>query len=179
MKNRAECIREYGSDYFIRKKLESGELYLIEKGIYNDRSYVPELALLCYKYPNAVLTMDTAFYVHGLTDEVPAMTDMATDRDAAKIRDCRIRQFFEPKSFFRTGITLTGFMGYSLPVYDRERMLIELIRHQGRMSREHYKELIGVYRKLISDMDTEKLMQYASMAPKSASIIRSLDTEVF
>ena len=46
MKNRAECIREYGSDYFIRKKLESGELYLIEKGIYNDRSYVPELALL-------------------------------------------------------------------------------------------------------------------------------------
>ena len=179
MKSRAQCIREYGSDYFIRKKLEKGELFLIEKGIYDERSFVPELALLCYKYPNAILTMDTAFYVHGICDEPPLLTDMATDRDSAKIRDSRVRQYFEPKGFFRTGVMRASFLGYSLPVYDRERMLIELIRHRGKLSHERYKQLIGAYRKLISEMDTQKLMLYASMAPKSASITRSLEIEVF
>lgn len=179
MKTRAQCVMEYGSDYFIRKKVESGELYLIEKGIYNDQSYVPELALLCYKYPNAVLTMDTAFYVHGISDDMPALTDMATDRDAAKIRDSRVRQFFEPGDFFRTGVEEVSFLGYSLPVYDRERMLIELIRHRSKLSRERYKELIGTYRKLINELDTQKIADYASQAPRSASITRSLETEVF
>ena len=179
MKTRAQCVREYGSDYFIRKKLEAGELFQIEKGIYDESSFVPELALLCYKYPNAVLTMYTAFYVHGLSDEVPILTDMATDRDSAKIRDSRVRQYFEPKDYFKTGVMTASFMGYSLPVYDRERMLIELIRHRSKLSHERYKELIGTYRNLIKELDKDKIMLYASTAPKSASITRSLEIEVF
>ena len=69
MKTRAECLKEYGSDYFIEKKIEEGKLFKIEKGIYSEKRYVPDIAMLGYKYPNAVLTMKSAFYYYGLTDE--------------------------------------------------------------------------------------------------------------
>ena len=36
MKTRLECLEEYGSDYFIEKKIENGALYKLGKGIYSD-----------------------------------------------------------------------------------------------------------------------------------------------
>lgn len=61
VKTRAECLEKYGSDYFIEKKIEKGELFKIGKGIYSEKRYVPELAMFVYKYPNAVVTMKSAF----------------------------------------------------------------------------------------------------------------------
>ena len=55
MKSRAECIKEYGSDYFIRQKVDSGELFKVDKGIYSEEKHVPELAVLSFKYPQAVM----------------------------------------------------------------------------------------------------------------------------
>ena len=37
MKTRGECLEKYGSDYFIEKKIEEGELFKIEKGIYSEK----------------------------------------------------------------------------------------------------------------------------------------------
>ena len=34
MKTRAECLEEYGSDYFVEKKIETGVLFKVGKGIY-------------------------------------------------------------------------------------------------------------------------------------------------
>ena len=73
MKTRAECLKKYGSDYFIEKKIEEGKLFKIGKGIYSEKKYVPEIAMLVYKYQNAVVTMKSAFYFHGLTDVMSLM----------------------------------------------------------------------------------------------------------
>ena len=83
--SRAECIERYGSDYLIQQKINAGELYRISKGIFSEQAYVPELAIMTYKYPKAVVTMNSAFYHYGLTDVIPDRTDLATDRDAPKI----------------------------------------------------------------------------------------------
>lgn len=37
MKTRAECLEKYGSDYFIEKKIEEGELFKVGKGIYSEK----------------------------------------------------------------------------------------------------------------------------------------------
>lgn len=71
LRTRAECIKEYGSDYYINRLIVEGKLFRIEKGIFSEKEYVPELAILSYKYPRAVITMDTAFYLYGFTDVVP------------------------------------------------------------------------------------------------------------
>ncbi len=38
MKNRRECLREYGSDYGIQQKVDAGELFRVGKAVYSEDS---------------------------------------------------------------------------------------------------------------------------------------------
>lgn len=62
--------------------------------------------MFVYKYPNAVVTMKSAFYFHGLTDMIPDECDLATTRDATKIKDERVKQYFIPEEFSRKALKL-------------------------------------------------------------------------
>ena len=179
MKSRAECIKEYGSDYFIRQKVDSGELFKVDKGIYSEEKHVPELAVLSYKYPKAIITLDTAFYLYGLTDEIPDVCTMATKREAAPIADSRIKQIFIPKELLKIGATTMEYKGYDLPIFDLERMLIELVRYKSKLPFNYYKEILGNYRRLLPTLNTEKVRDYAEDMPKKDMIIRTLQTEVY
>ena len=46
MKSRADCLKEYGSDYMIQQKVDAGALFKIGKGIYSEDKHVPELAVI-------------------------------------------------------------------------------------------------------------------------------------
>jgi len=179
MKSRAECLEKYGSDYFIEKKIEKGELFKIGKGIYSEKKNVPEIAMFAYKYPNAVVTMDSAFYFHGLTDVIPDKYDLATIRDAAKIRDERVKQYFVPDVFFKEGIETVDYKGYDVRIYNKERMLVELVRYKSKLPFDYYKEIILNYRKLLPNLDIQKIQDYALMAPKSNKVLEILQLEVF
>ena len=179
IKTRAECLREYGSDYFINMTVNEGRLFKIDKGIYSEKEYVPELALLSFKYPHSVITMNTAFYLYALTDEVPDLCMMATKREAAPITDPRVKQIFMPKELLELGSTTIDYRGYSLPIFDRERMLIELMRYKSKLSFNYYKEILGNYRRILPQLNAEKIRNYAEAMPKKEKIIRTLRTEVY
>ena len=82
-----ECLLKYRSDYQIKKAIKRKELYQIEKGIYSDCKVVSPTEILAKKYPNAIVTMHSAFYYYGLTNTIPEYSYLATDRNAAKIRE--------------------------------------------------------------------------------------------
>lgn len=179
MKTRGECLEKYGSDYFIEKKIEEGELFKIEKRIYSEKQSVPEIAMLVYKYPKAVVTMKSAFSFYGLTDVIPDECDLATTRDAAKIKDTRVKQYFVSDDFFEEGIEIADYKGYDIRIYNRERMIIELVRYKSKLPFDYYKEIILNYRKLLPQLDIQKIQDYAFAAPKSNKIFQILQTEVF
>jgi predicted transcriptional regulator of viral defense system len=77
--SRKDCVKRFGSDYFTAQEISAGRLFRIEKGVFAERMHVPELALLSWKYPKAVITMLSAFYHYGLTDVIPEVCDLATD----------------------------------------------------------------------------------------------------
>ena len=131
MKTRTECLKEYGSDYFINQMVAEGKLFRVDKGIFSEIEHVPELALLSYKYPKAIITMETAFYLYGYTDEVPDICTMATKREAAPISDYRVKQIFMPKELLSLGATTMDYKGYAIQIFDKERMLIELVRYKS------------------------------------------------
>ena len=178
LKTRAECLKEYGSDYFIDKRIEEGKLYKIGKGIYSEKKYVPDLALFTYKYPDSVITMKSAFNIYGLTDIVPDECDLATKRNAAKIHDKKIKQYFIPEDFFSAGIEMIDYKGYYVQIYNKERMLIELARYKSKLPYDYYKEIILNYRKILSRLNIQKIQDYALVAPKSNKIMDILQTEV-
>ena len=178
MKSRADCLNEYGSDYMIQKKINAGEIFKVEKGIYSDEKYVPELAVIAYRYPNAVVTLRNAFYIHGLTDVIPDEYDLSTNRNSPKIRDDRVKQYFLPADFFEQGAETVDYKGYPIRMYNKERMLIELLRYKKKLPYDYYKEILRSYRQIISQLDMQAIQDYVYEAPKSTKIMEALQTEV-
>lgn len=175
----AECLEKWGSAYQISKAVQRGELYQLEKGVYSDEEYVTTLEIVTKKYPNAVMTMDTAFYYHGLTDVIPDDYCMATVESSSAYRDTRIRQMFVREDIFDYGVITIEHQGVNFKIYDRERMLIELLRFKNKLPYDYYKEILHNYRDIIHKLDIERIQYYAECFPKSKMISEALDLEVF
>ena len=162
----------------MNKAVKEGKLYRLDWGVYSEKEYVPELSILAFKYPKAIVTMRTAWFIHGLTDVLPGKYDFATDRDASKIADTRVQQYFYPKEILANGVVEMDYQGYPIRIYDKERMLVELIRYKTKMPFDYYKEVVLNYRKILPTLDIRKIEDYAMVSPKKDRIMESLQLEV-
>ena len=179
MMSRSECINVYGSDYLIEQKLKKGELFKLIKGVYSTQKHVPELAVFSFKYPNAVVTMKSAFYFYGLTDVIPDTYDLATTRDAAKIHDKKVKQYFVADDFYELGIETVEYKGFDIRIYSKERMLVELVRYKSKLSFDYYKEVLLSFRRILPQLNVQEIQDIALAAPKSNKIMEILQMEVF
>ena len=173
-----DCEIKYGSYYQIKKALDARELYKIEPGIYADTPDVSELETISFKYAQAVFTMDSAFYYHGLTDVIPERYHLATSKDAHKIGGKRIKQYFHRDDTFSIGTTNMQYSGVKIRIYSKERMLIELIRNKKALPFDYYKEIIESYRRMVQTLDIEALQAYILAFPKQNHIWESIELEV-
>lgn len=173
-----ECAGNTSGARGIKKAVASGKLYKIEKGVYSDRPYEPTLAVIAAKYPSAVFTMNSAFYYHGLTDDIPEKYYLATDKNASKIRDKRVVQVFENGSY-TLGAEAAVVEGVTIRMYNKERMLIELLRHKNQLPFDYYKEILRNYRSLIDSLDIQAIEVYMDALPKKKMIENALQMEVF
>ena len=174
-----ECMNKWSSNYQIKKQIDTGNLFQIEKGIYSDTPDVSTLAVISVKYPKAIFTMDSAFYYHGLTDVIPDEYHIATDKHSIYLSDKRIRQYYIPSDILNIGVTTMTRRDAVIRIYDKERMLIELLRYKNKLPFDYYKEILGNYRGLIYELDIERIQEYAATFPKPKMISEALDAEVF
>jgi len=174
-----ELEKLLSSDYQIKKAISSGKFFKIERGIYSSMQRVHPFEVIMKKYPNAVVTMDSAFYLYGFTDVIPDKTYLATKRDAARIVDKSIVQVLVLEKLFEIGKTQMDFESALISIYDKERMLIELVRNKQRMGFDYYKEIIGSYRKVIHKLDIRNIEDYAGMFNSENYIFKTIQEEVF
>ena len=66
-----ECKKKFGSPYQIDKAIANGRLWKMGVGVYSDTGEENELEIVQWKHPNAVMTLDSAYFYHDLTDSVP------------------------------------------------------------------------------------------------------------
>ena len=173
-----ECINKFGTKYFVKKAVENGSLFQLDKGIYSDRKRVSEEVVIARKYPKAVLTLNSAFYYYNLTDVIPEKHYLATDRDAAKIPDKRVKQIFERNDLLNLGATTYSRDGGIVNIYSKERMLVELLRNKNKLPFDYYKEVLLNYREIVHDLDIRAVQDYAVAVPKSDMIMELLRLEV-
>ena len=157
-----DCLKRFKTKYNIGKQVAEGNLFKLEKGIYSDKAYAPEYQIISVKYPNAVFTMDSAFYYHNLTDVIPEKEYLALKRDSTKISDSRIKVVYYQDKFFDIGKSTLNINGVEVKVYDKERMLIELIRNRKSIGFDYYKEIIANYREIKETLNTKKIAEYIS-----------------
>ena len=173
-----DCEVKYGNHYQIKKALEAERLYKIEPGIYADAPQVSELEIVSFKYEQAVFTMDSAFYYHGLTDVIPEKYHLATSKDAHKIGGKRVKQYFHRDETFSVGKTVMQYGSTTIRIYNKERMLIELIRNKKTLPFDYYKEIIESYRRIVQTLDIESLQEYILAFPKQNHIWEAIELEV-
>ena len=174
-----ECIKKYGNPYQIEKMLIDEQIYKIERGIYSDKRVVSELDVIVFKYPKAVFTMDSAFYYHSLTDVIPEKYYLATDKDATKIPNTKVKQFFHRKKQFDVGIINMEHQNTTIQIYNKERMLIDLARNKNQIGYDLYKEIVSNYRKLVNSLDTQKIEEYLQYFVNGDKIFEIIQDEVF
>lgn len=173
-----ECLKKYKNNYQIRKALQDRKLFMLEKGIYSDRSYEPEQAVIAMKYPKAVLTMNSAFYFYNLTDTIPERYYLMTERGAAKIRDERVVQIFDNSDSAYVGAVTVEYNGTELKIFNKERMLVELMRNKNKLPFDYYKEILLNFRKIIEELDISLIQDYIDALPKTGMVMEILQLEV-
>ncbi|MDO4539182.1 MAG: hypothetical protein Q4B54_13540 [Coriobacteriales bacterium] len=171
-------LKRYGSAYQIDRAIGSGEVYKVFRGIYSDERYPNPGAVVCALYPQAVLTMDSAFYLHGLTDVVPDFAHVAMPRNSTRIRYVGVRQYFMLPSLMDKGVRAMESDGYAVRVFSRERMLVELLRSAGTLPMDYYRELIGSYRRIAGELDMRKVEDCLALYRRSDSLFDMMQREV-
>lgn len=174
-----ECINKYGNDYQLAKAIAEGKIYRMESGMYSTDKYAEELEIIIKKYPHAVLTGEYAFYCHELTDVIPEKYFIATKKNSVKLKDPRIVQVYVKDELLQLGVQKKEVNGVVVRIYDKERMLIELLRNKNTIPHDLYKEVIGNYRKIIDELEIWRIQEYTEIFPKSKMIKKALEEEVF
>ncbi|MCI9016384.1 MAG: hypothetical protein HFJ53_04370 [Clostridia bacterium] len=172
-----ELLENGLSKYQIEKKVASNELFKISRGIYSDEELPNDLSVIVKKHPNVILTLNSAFYYYDLTDKIPEYYYLATDIKAYIIKDSSVKQVFMKKDFLKVGLSKCKIEETELFIYDKERLLIELVRYKTKLPYELYKEVINNYRKIKNELDFMKVYKYAQIF-NSSYIMQTIEKEV-
>ena len=89
-----------------------------------------------------------------------------------------MKQIYENSEAFEMGKTTIEYEGVDITIYDKERLLVELIRNKRKFSFDLYKELIISYRKIIRELDVAAVTEYAYELPKRNMVMEALRLEV-
>lgn len=177
--NYKEMIEIYGNDYNLKKALSRNEIFKLYKGIYSNKKIISPLVIYSKKYPNSVITMDSAYYYYNLTDVIPSKVYLATDRNTNKINNEKIVQTFMSKEVLYKGRVILRTNDGIINIYDRERLLIELIRKKKQIPFDYYKEIISNYRAIIDELDMYKIEEYLTLFKNDMNLSNILQMEVF
>ena len=171
-----ELIEQGETEYSIRKKVSSGFLSIVERGIYSpdkDCFYIDEV-YISKKYPNAIITGLSAFYIYDLIDHIPDYFYLATIPHSFPIRRKDVKQSYQDSSFFDVGVVTKQIDSGSIKIYDLERLLIETIRLKEKYPRDLYYEVINSFRKIKSKIDFYKLNKYLKSFSNGDSLLQKI-----
>ena len=174
-----EAYRKYKNDYGINKAISNREIFKVARGMYSDKKNIDPIAIYSKKYPNAIVTLDSAFYYYKLTDYIPNKVYLSIARHARTIKDDDIEVSYIDEDIIECGKTIVKVDGEDVNIYDKERLLVELIRKRNQIPFDYYKEIISNYRKISEELDMSKIEKYMSLFKNELNIGNSLLREVF
>ena len=174
-----ECKKIFGSPYQIAKAIADGRIRKLDNGVYSDTGEENELEIVQWKHPNAVMTLESAFFYHDLTDSVPDFYYMATGHGARPITDPLVKQCYLPKGTEGIGVTTIDYCGDTVRTFDLERLLIEVARMKGKLAPDLYKEVVLSFRRRSAKLEAYKIADYLVHFPRRDAIEQIIYEEIF
>lgn len=174
-----ELLETLKSDVAIAKAVADKRIFKVSRGIYSDKPYAPFVEIARKRYPDAVVTMESAFFYQGLTDVIPEVLHLATDRKASRIADKRICQHFVPSELLHLGEIEIVYNSSKVLTYDLERLVIEVVRMRSKLPFDFYKEVISSLRSRTHEMYPAKIDDYLQYFTYREAILDIIRKEVF
>ena len=178
----SELQKKLGYYQLFKEAINGGKYFKVGRGIYSDQeTNLNERELIFATYPNAVLTLESAFSFYDLSDYVPVKYVIATSQKAHKIINDKVQQLYYSDNLLDIGKTRVKTQFGYINVYDKERMLIELFRLKHKLPFTYYKEVVNSYRELFKDngLNINKLVKYCHMFSSGQSILSRIQEVVF
>ena len=173
-----EMIKRYKSDYQIKKALKRKEIKKVKPGLYSDKDTLFDLPELFIKRDDTVLTLQSAFQFHDVTDYIPEYTFVATPRSAYPISSPEVKQIFMSDNYHLIGVKSKTVDDVPIRVYDLERSLIELIRYEKKIPLEEYHHVLRKFREKNDSIDFNKLMAYAKQFRSYKKIAKVIQNSI-
>lgn len=146
--------------------VRSRDLDRVAHGIYLSKDFwVDAMYLLHLRFEQAVFSHETALFFHDLTDREPIeyTVTVKTGCNPSKMKAEGIQVFTIKADLHDVGLTTakTPF-GHTVPVYDMERTICDLLRSRSRIEIQTFQGALKSYARR-KDKNLRALMQYAGM----------------
>jgi len=151
----------------INKLIENGDIARVKRGFYELTSNIyPEEVIIARLFPNAVIFLESALMIYGYTDRIPLSWQIAVDRNSEKSQykiDYPLIDvsYMEPK-FLDVGVDINQIENVDVKVFNRDRTICDVLRHENKIEREVFTSAIQRY---IKDpkKDIKKLLEYSKL----------------
>ena len=133
------------------------------------------------RYPNAVVTLDTALSIYGIIDEwLNPPYALSFPIGYRTVKDKSVAQIWDGDEFRLLGAKRIERDGVSFLCHDIERLLIELWRRERRLPRDIMAKAIFWYRAKANsgELNLPKLREYISKMPKGSIYSERLRKEI-
>lgn len=172
------ALERAGSRSALEAKVKNRELFKIDRGVYASSEHPDPLVVAHALYPDAIITMDSALASYGLTDVPPDKVHLATARDATRISRKGYRQYFTEQELLNPGEVETDMGHGNVRIYNRERLLVEVMRRQAALPLDYYREIIDSYRRISEELDIRLVEDYMSLFKRQDAMFDILQREV-
>ena len=121
--------------------------------------------LLHLRFEQVVFSHETALFFHDLTDREPTeyAVTVKTGYNPTKLKAEGVRVFTIKARLHDVGLTTAGTpFGHTVPVYDMERTICDVLRSRSSMEVQTFQEALKAYARR-KDKNLRTLMHYAGM----------------
>lgn len=151
----------------IKKIIENGDIARVKRGIYELTSNIyPEEVIIARLFPNAVIFLESALMIYGYTDRIPLSWQIAVDRNSEKgqykIDYPLIDVFYMEPKLLDVGVDINQIENVDVKVFNRDRTICDVLRHENKIEREVFSSAIQRYVK-DPKKNIKRLLEYSEV----------------
>lgn len=163
----------------IVNRLSNKTIFRLKRGIYSDHEFNSFLQVVPYLYPQGIFCSYSAFYYWGMTDVIPQQYHLAIKRNGTRIKNKNVLVKYYNSDTFLLGATVTKYANQKIRIYDKERLLVNLIIERNSIESDYYREIIRYYREHKEEIDQFLIEEYVSHMRNPKYILETIYKEVF
>jgi predicted transcriptional regulator of viral defense system len=123
-------------------------------------------AYIAREFPDVIISMESALYYYGYTDDRPAVWQVVADKNSNherfEDRMPPVEAFYQDKKYHHLGLVTVRVEDYRVKIFDRDRAICDIVKFQQRLDPVVFENAMIRY---MADpkADMQNLFEYAEV----------------